>query len=247
MTTLQLKSNSLNPLYLQLKQLILDDINRGKYQNGQQLPTEAELCERYGVSRITTRRAISDLVEEGILSRQQGKGTFVTNAKIKNELVKVGGFSEFSVETGKPHKSRVLSTSIIQADGNHADKLKVDVGDSLLRVERLLYVADDPLIIETTHYPCKRFPGFEKLIGESVSTYALLKDRYNTEPMSHEKLINVVFARKDEAELLDVDLGSTLYEVEKIAFDANDVPIHTSVLLLPTNKVTLSVQRVYKK
>lgn len=230
-----------------MKQLILDDITRGKYASGQQLPTEAELCVMYGVSRITTRRAISDLVEEGVLYRQQGKGTFVTGAKVMNELVSVSGFSEFSLETGKPHRSRILSTSIGPADHKHAASLNVAVGDDLLRMNRLLYVDNKPLMIEITHYPCRRFPGFEQYIGESVSTYAILKERYSAEPVSTEKVINVVLARKDEADLLIVDLGDTLYEMEKVAYDKHDVPIHASVLLFPTNRVTLTVQRVYKK
>lgn len=238
---MQLNSNSLNPLYVQLKKLIQEDINSGKYQFGQQLPTETELCEMYGVSRITTRRAISDLVEEGVLYRQQGKGTFVTKHKIQNELISIGGFTEYSMETGKPHKSRILATNIVKADVKQANSLQIAEGDPVLRIARLLYVGDDPLIIETSYYSCSRFPNFETYLSESVSTYAVLKERYQTEPVSNEKVINVITAKKEESALLKLDVGASLYEVFKIAYDANRVPIHTSLLLMPTSRVTLTV------
>lgn len=239
---MQLNSNSSNPLYIQLKNLILDDISRGKYQAGQQLPTEVELCEMYGVSRITTRRAISDLVEEGVLSRQQGKGTFVTASKIKNELISIGGFMDYSTETGKPHRSRILSTRIIDADERQSRDLRIPVGDPVLRIERLLYVDDTPLINETSYYSCRRFPNFETYIGESVSTYAILKEKYQTVSARAEKSINVVSAQKEESVLLNVDVGEGLFEIYKIAYDDKENPIHTSILLLPTSRVTLTVQ-----
>jgi GntR family transcriptional regulator, frlABCD operon transcriptional regulator len=242
---ISLNGNNLNPLYLQLKQKIVDDINNGKYKHGDQLPTETELCEMYGISRVTIRRAISGLVAEGILYRIRGKGTFITGDKLKNELFDVSGFSEFSVD--KQHSYRILSTSIVPANDYFASILQISPEDHLLRLERLLYVEEEPLFIDISYYPSKRFPDFEKFIGESVSTYKILKDKYNKVPDSNERLIDVVFAQKEEAELLKVDVGATLYKIEKTVYDNNDIPIHISILRLPTNRVKLSVKRNYKK
>jgi GntR family frlABCD operon transcriptional regulator len=238
---MQLNSNSLNPLYVQLKKMIQEDINTGKYQFGQQLHTETELCEMYGVSRITTRRAISDLVDEGVLYRQQGKGTFVTKHKIKNELISIGGFTEYSEETGKHHKSRVLATIIVKADYKQSLSLRIAEGDPVLRIDRLLYVGEDPLMIETSYYSSARYPNFEAYLSESVSTYSVLKERYRTEPVTNEKSINVITAKKEESALLKLDVGASLFEIFKIAYDANGEPIHTSLLLMPTSHVTLTV------
>lgn len=241
MHLLNLNGNNLNPLYIQLKQQIIDDINNGKYKHGDQLPTESEISEMYGISRVTIRRAIKDLVEDGILYRIRGKGTFITGDKFKNELFEVGGFSEFSVD--KRHRSRVLSTSIVPANDHFASILEADPDDSLLRLERLLYVEEEPLFIDVSYYPCKKFPDFEQYIGESVSTYKVLKEKYHTIPESNERIIDVVFAQKDEAELLKVDVGATLYKIEKTVYDSTDKPIHISILHLPTSRVKLSVKR----
>lgn len=101
-----LNNGSSKPLYIQLKQIIADDIKKGVYSPSVKLPTENELCETYNVSRITVRKAILDLVEEGWLVRQQGKGTFVKSPKLKRELIAVNGYSEFMESTGKNRNTR---------------------------------------------------------------------------------------------------------------------------------------------
>ncbi|MGQ7092503.1 DNA-binding transcriptional regulator FrlR, partial [Escherichia coli] len=84
-------------LYATVRQRLLDDIAQGVYQAGQQIPTENELCTQYNVSRITIRKAISDLVADGVLIRWQGKGTFVQSQKVENALLTVSGFTDFGV------------------------------------------------------------------------------------------------------------------------------------------------------
>ncbi len=96
-----LNNGSSKPLYIQLKQILTDDIKKGIYSPSIKLPTESELCSKYNVSRITVRKAILDLVDEGYLVRQQGKGTFVKSPKLKRELIAVNGYSEFMESTGK--------------------------------------------------------------------------------------------------------------------------------------------------
>src|SRR5579875_522286 len=98
---MSLNNSSATPLYMQLKKYIEEDIRNGKYKMEEQLPTEPELCDMYNVSRVTVRRAITELVKEGVLQRLWGKGTYVTGAKIPNELISVSGFSEFSVDLGR--------------------------------------------------------------------------------------------------------------------------------------------------
>lgn len=105
-------------------QIITDDIKKGVYSPTAKLPTENELCTKYNVSRITVRKAILDLVEEGYLIRQQGKGTFVKSPKLKRELIAVNGYSEFMESTGKKPKHHVLSHDIIPASKPIAEKLK---------------------------------------------------------------------------------------------------------------------------
>ncbi|QBD83467.1 transcriptional regulator PhoB [Ktedonosporobacter rubrisoli] len=243
---MNLKSASMAPLYVQVRQLLKEDIMQGRYKPEEQLPTEAELCDMYQVSRITIRKAIADLVNDGTLTRKQGKGTFVTSKKIRNELLSISGFSEFSAELGKKPGSRIISSSIVEADEILAQALRGSIGDALLRLVRLLYVDERPLFLDIAHYPLARYPGLEQRIGEIQSTYNFLHEQYGIEIASNEKVIDVIFARKEEAQLLECEPGATLFKIEKIAYDVVDVPVHTSTLFCETNKVSLSVQRAYK-
>ena len=88
-----LKHDSAIPLYQQIENDIKEKIASGEYQAGQMLPSENKYCEMYKVSRVTVRNAITDLVDEGILIRKHGKGTFVENQKIQHNMIKFQGFT----------------------------------------------------------------------------------------------------------------------------------------------------------
>ncbi|RNB88507.1 transcriptional regulator PhoB [Brevibacillus nitrificans] len=238
---MKLNNSSLKPLYLQLKEVIKEDINRGVYKVGQQLPPEGELCDMYGVSRITTRRAITELVEAGILQRQQGKGTFVTASKLKRELIAVNGFSEFLTQTGKMPQPRIVSTTILEADEAIAAPLQISPRTSILQLKRLHYVNDAPLVWETVFYPLTRFPNLEKHIAESISTYQVLKKYYDVQPASNLKTLNVIMATQEEAELLRCPIGTPLYQIDKVAYDDQEKPFHSSCSLIPTDRVTFTI------
>ncbi|WNC17555.1 GntR family transcriptional regulator [Brevibacillus brevis] len=238
---MKLNNASLKPLYLQLKEIIKEDINRGVYKVGQQLPPEGELCEMYGVSRITTRRAITELVEAGILQRQQGKGTFVTAMKLQRELIAVNGFSEFLTQTGKSPQPQIVSTTIMDAEEAIATPLQIPPGTAILQLKRLHYVNDVPLVWETVYYPLTRFPDLEKHIAESISTYQVLKKYYDVEPAYNLKTLNVIMATQDEAKLLRCSIGTPLYQIDKVAYDEDGHPFHSSCSLIPTDRVTFTI------
>nr|WP_263326389.1 UTRA domain-containing protein [Neobacillus sp. Marseille-Q6967] len=234
---MKLNDSSHMPLYSQLKQVIKEEINRGNYLPGEQLPSESILCERYGVSRITARRAITDLVKEGILHSQQGKGTYVKESKVKRELISVGGFSETTTASGKTPSSQILSNLIIKPDDHLMSVLKLGPNDNLLKLHRLLLIDNDPFIIETSYYPLRYLPGLEQLIGQTTSTYKILKEHYKIEISRSEKSLDVVTATDYEAKLFGCDISTPLYFIEKTAFDQQKRPIHLSQSLFVTTKV----------
>ncbi|WP_134699702.1 GntR family transcriptional regulator [Ammoniphilus sp. YIM 78166] len=239
---MKLDNSSITPLYIQLKDKIKEDIQQGKYKVGQQLPPESEICEVYGVSRITSRRAILDLVEEGILQRQQGKGTFVTEKKIKRELIDVNGFYDFTTSSGKAARAHILSSTTEAADEHQASLLRIQQGDPILRLERLYFIDDHPFSRESAHYPLNRFPGMEQHIQEGSSVYRLLKERYQTEAYHNEKTVNVIVANTEQADLLKCTVGTPIFEIEKVVLDEQEVPIHLSVSHYPTTRVTFTLK-----
>jgi GntR family frlABCD operon transcriptional regulator len=234
--------NSLHkPLYVQLIESIKEDIKQGKYLKGVQLPSEPEMCKKYGVSRITIRRAISELVNENILFIQQGKGTFVAETKVQRELLALNGFSDFLTRLGDKVDTRILSNMTLTADKKLADELKVKVGSKVLKLQRVQFRNDDPIHMETSFYPLDRFPDLDKHIGESLSMYNLLKNLYNVQPAHDVKVINFAMASQEQSQILKCSPGTVLYAINKIDFDHKNVPIHLSWSLLPTSRVVFTV------
>ncbi|WP_134702793.1 UTRA domain-containing protein [Ammoniphilus sp. YIM 78166] len=238
---MKLDKLSLKPLYEQLMDAIKTDIQEGIYSMGAQLPPEPELCEKYGVSRITTRRAITELVEQGILQKLHGKGTFVTNNKLKRELIAVDGFTDFLLQSGKNPQSHILSKKIVAASWRQAEALLVERDTPLVELRRLHLIKDEPIHYETSYYSLDRFPGFDQHLETTSSTYRILKDIYGVQAVRNKKTINFVSATVEQAKLLHCTPDIPLFEVEKIAYDREGVPIHCSLSLLPSNKVSFTV------
>lgn len=240
---MNLNPSTPKPLYLQIRQMLKNDIGQGKYKPDEQIPTEAELCETYNVSRITIRKAIEELVNEGTLTRVPRRGTFVTSKKFHNELLSVSGFSEFSHQLGMIPNSRILRSEILPATEDIAGHLGIEKGSPVLELERLMYVNGHPLFYDIAHYSLLRFPDLEKKIAREESTYKILAEDYQTEIVSNDKIIDVIGATKEYAKLLECDIGANLFRILKIAFDKNDIPVHVSTFMCETNKVNLTVHR----
>lgn len=238
---MKLNNSSLKPLYIQVMDAIKKNINDGSYAIGAQLPAEPELCEMFGVSRITTRRAIMEMVEEGILQKLHGKGTFVTNNKLKRELIAVNGFTDFLLESGKNPQTRILSKKVIKASKRQSEALAVDRDAPLYEFIRLHLVGDEPIHLENSYYSLEKFPDLDQHVQESTSTYRILKEVYGIQAVRNIKSLNVSSPTTEEASLLNCTQDTPLFDLEKIAYDQDGIPIHYTVSLLPTNKVSFSI------
>ncbi|MBP1893845.1 GntR family transcriptional regulator [Paenibacillus lactis] len=240
---MNLNPSTPQPLYMQIRQMLKNDIQHGRYKPDEQIPTEAELCDIYNVSRITIRKAIEELVREGALTRIPRRGTFVASNKFHNELLSVSGFSEFSHQLGMIPNSRILRSNVIEATEEVAGHLAIEASSPVLELERLMYVNERPLFYDIAHYSLTRFPDLEKKIAMNESTYKILAEEYGTEIVSNDKEIDVISATQDYAKLLECDVGANLFRILKIAFDAKDEPVHLSTFMCETNRVTLTVHR----
>jgi GntR family transcriptional regulator, frlABCD operon transcriptional regulator len=240
---MKLNNSSSSPLYFQLKTNIKDAIEKGGYQPGEKLPNEAELCEIYGVSRITVRRAIQDLADEGFLERKQGKGTFVTRTKVARELISVDGFSGFSKQLGKNPSKRVLACEEIGASTEIAEALNIEAGSPVLRLARLMYIDGLPFQVDIAHYSLERFPNLTARIHEYASSYDVLKYIYNVDLSSStsKKVLTVNPATDKDAEYLNCEIGDTIFNIDKVVYDEQGLPIHTSNFKIPTSLVAFTI------
>lgn len=229
------------PLYQQLKRRLHAEIRDGRYAPGTALPTESQLCDLYGVSRITVRRAISELQEEGHLEKRHGKGTFVTQERLETSLVKLDGFSETYSSQGVEFHSHILDVHRDVANDAVAAKLGVRTGMPVLKVSRLISTRKGPLTLENSQFPLDRFPGLEQKLADDVSIYRLLRTEYRRELAHVQRRINVRLAGQADKAVLGCNVGEPLFEMEKIVYDGDHIPLQRSVLLTPCNLITLTI------
>lgn len=143
------------PLYQQVIDIIKNEINSGAYKAGARIPNEFELAESYKVGRVTVRRAIEELVQQGYLTKRQGKGTFVNAPKLKRKIRQkddVQSFSDACRVNGMEPGACVISRKILPADSTEAQFFGVPVGTDLICVERVRTADGVPVMLENNIY-----------------------------------------------------------------------------------------------
>lgn len=213
-------------LYQRLKELLLEEIDGGRLKPDDQVPSERELSERYAMSRMTVRHALTELVNEGMLYRHQGKGTFVARPKIRQKLMGLTSFTEDMVSRGMKPGARVLSVQITTAPYRVRQALGLeDENAQVLRVERLRLADDEPMALEVTHLPVARFEALVRESLENVSLYDVLEKRYGVKPVVATQTIEPALADAQLARVLKVREGALLLLLERTTRDEHDEPI----------------------
>lgn len=208
------------PMYYRIEQAILEKIQGGQLKPGTQLPSETELAQQYNVSRITAKRALDDLVQQGRAFRQQGRGTFVAHARIRE----ISGFRSFSEDIrarGLTPSSRVLTCKEVEPEDSIRQRLHLDEGEHAYLIKRLRLASDDPVAVETAYLPCKICPGLLEANFATSSLYTVLKDRYGILPTWADAEIEAAPANKEEAHLLQMKVGKPVLAARRITFSAN--------------------------
>jgi GntR family transcriptional regulator len=213
------------PRYYQLKEIIRERIRSGEWEPGSLIPSERELCERYGISRMTARQSVGELVNEGLLYREQGKGTYVGRPKIAQQLLRLTGFTEDMRAREQRPGAKVLGAEMWPADETAADRLRIKVGQPVFRLRRLRLADAEPLALETS---CMSFIGCERLLENDLerdSLYQLLDVVYDVPPVEAEQELEADLADADEAELLGVDIGSAVLRTRRVTITRRQVPV----------------------
>ncbi|MGF7058912.1 GntR family transcriptional regulator [Brassicibacter mesophilus] len=168
------------PLYYQLKEILVEMIENEELKPGDPILPELELCKLHDISRMTARKAIMALVNEGLLYREQGKGTFVSNPKEKQQISKLKGFSEEMEEKGLKTSTKLLSFKIKKATKKIKAHLQLtDDNDLIIEIRRLMIIEDEPFSLETVCIPHYMCPDMVKETIEGNSLYKLLSKNYS--------------------------------------------------------------------
>ncbi|HZS76738.1 MAG TPA: GntR family transcriptional regulator [Ktedonobacteraceae bacterium] len=214
------------PLYHQLKEVLRNEIERGVYKPGDRLPSEPELMREYGVSRITVRQALDELEAEELILRRHGKGTYVAERRIEQELVRLTDFMEDMQQAGQNPSSRVLVCVHEQATPAVVRALHLKEGTEVVRVDRLRLANGRPIAFDTTWLPL-RFG--ELLTGMNLAEetiYHILETRYSIPVISGAFSITATTADKRQADLLDISPGAALLLIQRISYTTGDEPVY---------------------
>lgn len=224
------------PRYYQLKEIMREKIHSGDWKPGDLIPSERELGEQYGISRMTARQAITELVNEGLFYREQGKGTFVSRHKITQQLINLTGFTEDMKARGQRPGSKIISAQMIPADDALAERLRIKPGQMIFRLQRLRLADDEPLAIEISNL---NFMGCERLLEEDLeknSLYRLLEDKYGQPLMEAEQEIEAGLMGPEEGSLLKVSTGSAALFIRRTTYTERDQPIEYAKSIYCGNK-----------
>lgn len=231
------------PKYRQVKGILLDRLADEVWGPGDLIPSEPELCEEFGVSRITVRKAISDLVHEGKLYTVQGKGTFVAKPKLEERFIqRAFGIFEDMERRGLQLTTQVLRQEVIPAPAEITARLGVRRDEPVHVLERLRSVEGEKLLLSTTYIPYALCP---ELVNDDLSTqslYSLLRDRYGLRIARGERSLEAVAAEQREARLLDLALASPLLLLDAVAYLPDGRPLEYSRVLHRGDRARIEVE-----
>ena len=222
---MQLSREAPNPLYLQLKDTLVAEIKAGRYLVHQRLPSERELSERYKVSRMTARQALLDLAREGLVYTRVGKGTFVAEWKIDQQLRTVTGFSQDIRARGSQPSSQVLEAKVIPATPEVAAALRLLAGADVIMLARVRLVDGNPLAVETAYLPFTLCPNLLLYDFSSESLYNILEKEYGFLLTQADQTIEAALATPKEAELLKLTPPAAMLHMERLTVRQDGQPI----------------------
>ncbi|MCR4434832.1 MAG: GntR family transcriptional regulator [Clostridiales bacterium] len=235
------------PKYYIVKNKILEMIDKEEIGPDGMVPSERELMNMFEISRITAKKAIDDLVKEGYLYRIQGKGTFVKNDKLNQDLVSITSCTEDIIKMGMTPSKQLLAAEIMPADQARMRKLQLSNGDKVFMVKRVYFADNDPLNLTTTYLPCKLFPGIENYDFGIESIYHILEEKYDTRITKATRTIEAVLAVDEVSEILKIDEGEPILLFRAVTLgvvNGKEVPIETFKSYYRTDKFKFYINQV---
>ncbi|WP_407891402.1 GntR family transcriptional regulator [Lacticaseibacillus sp. N501-2] len=237
-----IQSQAVTPLYEQIRNEIRQAILDGTLKRGEQLPSESDLGVHYQVSRITIRKALTLLADEGLVIRRQGKGSFVAPlGKVQGKLDRTLSFSDYVTKHGMTSDTHVLKREVVK-DANIAATLNIDADADLFAIQRILLANNVPMMIDTSWYPASKFPDLLTRITDDVSVYRILQQSYNERIDRSIKDLNVILPDETISKQLELKQVVPLFAVDKTSFNINATPIEYSHFIVRGDMMTYTVE-----
>ncbi|GAA0747223.1 GntR family transcriptional regulator [Clostridium oceanicum] len=214
------------PLYLQLMDIIIYKIEN-TMEKGDKLLSEREICDKYDVSRSTVRQAISELERDGYIYKMHGKGTFVADKEVHQDLVQFYSFTDEMKKLGKTPTSKILDFHIIKATSSLSKKMEIMEGEPLYQLKRLRLADKVPMMLETTYIPYNRFKGVSEEKLERKPLYEILREEYDLKIDMAEEFFRPILTNYDESEILRIKEGSPSLKIARYTYEKNKIIEYT--------------------
>jgi phosphonate metabolism transcriptional regulator PhnF len=240
-------------LHKQLSSLLRREIEEGVYPAGGRVPGEMELSRQYGLNRHTVRAALQELVQEDLIYRLQGKGTFVTMRRVPYAVARETYFSESMRQAGLSSKAQLLDAYEQHADEAVAARLEVPVGGPILVLEILRFIKDVPVCYAVTRLQADAFPGLRDHLKEPFSLYGVLREVYGVHARRDRAAIEAVSPTASDQDLLRIPRGVPILVIKTLARAPDGRPVEFSVSRSRADSYSLEVdfgemeRRMYEK
>jgi len=212
------------PVYVQIRETLRGEITRGSLKRGEQLPPEHELAGKFGVSRMTIRQSIEDLVDEGLLYRRHGVGTFVAFPHLQRDHTRLTSFFDKAEDEGIDVRARLLSLEVVPAEPKVAEALDIASGSRVIRVKTLRYANNVPITVHDAQIPHKLFA---KLLSEDFESQHLwtLFEKCGYRVKRAVQRLEAREADKHLAQLLKIKQGSPILFKERTVYAGDGTPV----------------------
>ena len=214
----QLDPNVKTPYYEQLRTLLLENIQHGVYLSGAKIPSEHQLCRQFGVSRVTVRKALQGLTEEGVLVKRHGKGTFVAAPVVVEKRAEHRSFTASCLEMGKKPGTHLVSRKVQKVKKDLAQLLNGQTDQGVLCIKRVRLVDETPVIFEIDYFSA----GAADLLEADVEHIPLLEVLRQYRPvhtLHFVETFEVQFANREQARSLNCPINTPLLGVRQVVSD----------------------------
>ena len=241
---MDIKFNIGIPIYKQLASLIKNQIDQGIYKPGQQIPTEDYFCEKYEISRVTVRKAIAILSEDGTVVKQQGKGTFVTMSNIVESPKAHGSFTLSCKQNGVEPVTKIVFCQLVEPTAELAADMQISAGEKIICIKRIRCANEMPVILETDYIP---YPQHSYLMDTELENKSLLETIYHSSGLKSESRVDIIdigLAGEEDAEYLACRKGAPLVHIYQKIFTDDDNVLYINEQLI--NREHYKYTSVYK-
>ncbi len=232
----------LSPVTLkeQLYQELLTQIQDGTYQPGDKIPTELQLSEMYDISRVTVRQTLARLVDEQILIKRAGKGTFVKEAPFVEKYFVGGSFTDSCLRMNTTPSTQIICRETIPSP----EGLNGQLGESVIHITRLRCVNGTPSIVEEDYFPAESTYLLQEDLTD-VSLFSLVYKKTGLMPGNSESFFRIVYATRKQAELLDCTLAHPLLEVSQNVMSPDKKLLYINYQYILSERYVYAVRSVH--